>query len=192
MSSTFTTNKNIELPGNGDYVNTWNIPVNADMTIIDKALGSNVSKSLSSTDVTLTTSDIQNQQIFLTGVLTANVNLIFPSGVGGAWVIVNNTTGAFTVTAITASTGAYVICQQSATSFIYSDGTNIAFADSRASTNGGGATGGGSDQIFFLNGQTVTQNYTIPSYSNALTAGPITVNPTVTITVPLTSSWTIV
>jgi hypothetical protein len=57
---------------------------------------------------------------------------------------------------------------------------------------GGGATGGGSDDIFVENGQTVTTNYTITTNKNAMSAGPITVNSGVTVTVPSGSVWTIV
>jgi len=57
---------------------------------------------------------------------------------------------------------------------------------------GGGATGGGTDQIFYLNGQTVTTNYSIPSGQNAGTFGPVTVNSGVTVTVPSGSTWSIV
>jgi hypothetical protein len=57
---------------------------------------------------------------------------------------------------------------------------------------GGGATGGGADDIFMENGQTVTTNYTITTNKNALTAGPITVNSGVTVTIPSGSVWTIV
>lgn len=57
---------------------------------------------------------------------------------------------------------------------------------------GGGATGGGSDEIFFENGQTVTTNYTISTNYNAGTFGPITVNSSVTVTVPSGSTWSIV
>jgi hypothetical protein len=56
---------------------------------------------------------------------------------------------------------------------------------------GGGATGGGSDDIFIENGQTVTTNYTITTSKNAMTAGPITVNNGITVTVPSGSVWTI-
>ena len=48
---------------------------------------------------------------------------------------------------------------------------------------GGGATGGGADEIFIQNGQTVTTNYTIPSTKNAMSTGPITINSGVTVTV---------
>ena len=57
---------------------------------------------------------------------------------------------------------------------------------------GGGATGGGSDQIFWQNGQTVNTNYTITSGNNAGSFGPITVASGVTVTVPTGSTWSIV
>jgi Coiled stalk of trimeric autotransporter adhesin len=57
---------------------------------------------------------------------------------------------------------------------------------------GGGATGGGSDQVFVLNDQTVTVNYTIPTGKNASSAGPITINTGITVTVPDNSTWVIV
>lgn len=57
---------------------------------------------------------------------------------------------------------------------------------------GGGATGGGSDDIFVENGQTVTTNYSITSGKNAMSAGPITVGSGIIVTVPVGSSWVIV
>lgn len=57
---------------------------------------------------------------------------------------------------------------------------------------GGGATGGGTDHIFNLNGQTVNTNYTIPVGQNAVTAGDITINSGVTVTVSSGSKWSIV
>ena len=57
---------------------------------------------------------------------------------------------------------------------------------------GGGATGGGSDDVFYENGQTVTSNYTLTTSKNAMTAGPVTINSGITVTVPSGSSWVIV
>ncbi len=57
---------------------------------------------------------------------------------------------------------------------------------------GGGATGGSSDDIFYENGQTVTTNYTLSTGKNAMSAGPITINAGVTVTVPSGASWTVV
>jgi hypothetical protein len=57
---------------------------------------------------------------------------------------------------------------------------------------GGGATGGGADTVFFENSQTVTTNYTLSTNKNAVTAGPVTVNSGVTVTIPSGSSWVVV
>jgi len=56
----------------------------------------------------------------------------------------------------------------------------------------GGATGAGTDAIFWENDQVVTASYTITTNKNAMSAGPITVNPGVTLTVPAGSTYTIV
>jgi hypothetical protein len=56
---------------------------------------------------------------------------------------------------------------------------------------GGGATGGGSDEIFVENGQNVTTDYTIPGTKNAMSTGPITVDSGVTVTVSSGSRWVV-
>ena len=48
---------------------------------------------------------------------------------------------------------------------------------------GGGASGGGSDSVFYENDQNVTTSYTIPATKNAMSTGPITVNSGATVTV---------
>ena len=55
-----------------------------------------------------------------------------------------------------------------------------------------GAGGGGSDEIFWENGQNVTTNYTITNGKNAMSAGPITVDAGVTVTVGAGETWTVV
>lgn len=61
-----------------------------------------------------------------------------------------------------------------------------------ADASGGGATGGGSDAVFYENEQTVTTNYTISTNKSAMSAGPITINSGVTVTVPTGSRWVVV
>ena len=56
---------------------------------------------------------------------------------------------------------------------------------------GGGATGAGGDEVFVENGQEVTADYTITTNKNAMSAGPITVNSGVSVTVPTGSRWVI-
>ena len=53
-------------------------------------------------------------------------------------------------------------------------------------------TGGSPDRIFYENQQTVTVNYTISTNYNAMSAGPITVNSGIVVTVPSGSTWTVV
>ena len=68
---------------------------------------------------------------------------------------------------------------------LYGDGSNLTGVSA-------GATGGGSDEIFYENSQAVTTDYTITSGKNAMSAGPITINNGVSVTVPSGSTYTIV
>jgi hypothetical protein len=60
------------------------------------------------------------------------------------------------------------------------------------SSIGGGATGGGGDQVFLENGQVVTTSYTLTASKNAVSAGPVTINSGATVTVPSGAAWVIV
>ena len=55
-----------------------------------------------------------------------------------------------------------------------------------------GAQGGGSDRLFWENDQTMTTNYTITAGKNALTAGAVSINSGVTLTIPSGSTYTVV
>ena len=57
---------------------------------------------------------------------------------------------------------------------------------------GGGATGGGADQVFIENDQTVTTNYTISTNKNAVSAGTVTINSGISVTVPTGARWVVV
>lgn len=131
MVSSYTPNKNLEKPGNGDYVDTWNVPVNGDMNIIDAAFGGTFGVSLTNANVTLTQTQAQNVNINLTGLLSANVIVYFPASVAGYWIVTNNTTGAFTVTLASAggAPGTTVLARQGFATLIWSDGSNVRFAD---------------------------------------------------------------
>ena len=78
--------------------------------------------TMTNANVTLTLAQYAMPIIVITGVLAANVQLIFPNIVG-QWLIVNNTTGAFTITAKTAAgLGSNIPNGEFG---IYGDGTNI-------------------------------------------------------------------
>ena len=72
--------------------------------------------------------------------------------------------------------------------------TATAFSGDGSSLTGisAGATGGGSDEIFYENGQNVTTDYTITNGKNAMSAGPITIDSGVTVTVGAGETLTIV
>ena len=70
---------------------------------------------------------------------------------------------------------------------LVSDGTDISWGEAAA-----GATGGGSDKVFWENAQAVTADYTITNNYNAGSFGPITINNGVTVTVGSGETWTIV
>jgi hypothetical protein len=57
---------------------------------------------------------------------------------------------------------------------------------------GGGATGGGGDTVFVENSNAVTVDYTITTNKNAMSAGDVTINTGVTVTLPTGSRWVIV
>jgi hypothetical protein len=51
---------------------------------------------------------------------------------------------------------------------------------------------GAADDIFYENGQTVTQNYTIAAARNAMSTGPITINAGVTVTVSAGARYVVI
>ncbi len=57
---------------------------------------------------------------------------------------------------------------------------------------GGGATGGGSDTVFWINGQTVNNDFTIGATENAGTFGDISIATGKTVTITTGGSWTAV
>jgi len=56
---------------------------------------------------------------------------------------------------------------------------------------GGGATGGGPDEVFVENQAIVTTNYTLTTGYNAESVGPITINSGITVTIPSGQRWVV-
>ena len=124
--------------------------------------------------ITVTTADVTVTQLqsaypvlIISGALTAARNLILPAIVG-EWIIQNNTTGAFNLTVKTAS-GTGVTLTQSASTYIYGDGTNILFANSAQVSSFNGRVG-----TVTLNATDVTTalGYTPYNASNPNNYGP--------------------
>jgi hypothetical protein len=97
--------------------------------------GSTALSGLTNANVTLTAPQAGKTLITLAGTLTGNIQIIFPPWTL-TWTIVNNTTGAFTVTCKTAS-GTGVIVPQGVGTTIYGDGTNIDLVGTSLSANTG-------------------------------------------------------
>lgn len=187
MVSTYSTNLTLELPGNNDYVDTWNIPVNADMTILDQAIGGNTSLSVvaQSGTVALTATQYRSRVFSVTGLLTANVTYEIPTGVGGFWFVRNATTGSFTLTISSGGGGTSLALTQGATTALTCDGTNVRRADTNSAAAGGSTTQvqfnssgvlGGSSS-FTWNGTAVTA----PSFIGTLTGQATNVSNALTI-----------
>jgi hypothetical protein len=149
---------------------------------------------------------------FTGNVSAANFSTAGNANVGGNVIVTGNAsvTGNSTVTGALTVTGAGAFNANSSlkipagttaerptpvTGQIRYNSTNNQFEGYFASSwgqLGGGATGGGGNQVFVENDQTVTVNYTITANKNAMSAGPITINTGVTVTIPTGSTWVIV
>ena len=138
------------------------------------ALTEVTSKSIKDADIA--TADIANDAITQDKIADNAVGLDQLAGIARGKIIYCNASGNPAVLTV-GSNGQSLV----------SDGTDISWGDSAA-----GAGGGGSDKIFWENGQTVTTNYTITNNQNAGTFGPVTINNGVTVTIGDGETWTIV
>ena len=174
MTNTLTPNKLFEEPASGDT--GWNTPLNFNFTTMDQALGSSFPITTTGGTTTLTTSTAAvsgvtwwvAQQLAVTGSLASNATITIPTTLGsgtfgGSWIVYNNTTGAFTLTFKTASGNGVTIAQGSS-AIVYSNGTDVLYADNN-----------------------VTNALTNPTFGNVLVTGYETIGlpapQTVTITI---------
>jgi hypothetical protein len=193
MVSTYTQNKSLEKPSNGDYVDVWSTPINADWDIVDAALGGVTSLSVTGASGTITLSAAQYRPpvLKISGTLTANVTYQIPSGIGGFWFIQNTTTGAYTVTIKSGGGGATVNPPQGYNTPVVSDGTNIAISITQPSSV---AAAGSNTQVQFNSSGTLgaSSNLTWNGGTNTLSAtnfaGNLTGNVTGTVTGSVTGS----
>lgn len=105
-------------------------------------------------------------------------------------------TSAFVTSAVSAKANiaspAFTGVPTAPTAAVGTNTTQLATTAFVLANGGGGATGAGDDKVFIENDQIVRTSYTIKTGKNAVTAGPITINSGVTVTVPSGSSWVIV
>lgn len=118
-SQAFTGTPTVPTPASGD--NTKKI---ANTEFVQRAVNGALTKSVAGgANVTLTAAEAGYGILILTGAITANIAVIVPA-VAGHWIIVNRTTGAFTVTVKTPS-GTGVVVSQNRSKEVMCDGTNV-------------------------------------------------------------------
>lgn len=181
------------LPTTGSLNGTWGTAVNTQITqLIEDSIAGYSTASVASGNWTLTDLDGVSD--------TARSAILIPTGSPGVtryidapeqskiYVVINKSdstvyirggTTPTTGVGIQAGTVSIVAWDSSASDFVQIAG-------------GGGATGGGANQVFFNNDLTVTSDYTIPATKNSGTFGPIEIASGVTVTIPSTSVWSVV
>lgn len=127
MSNTITTNKSLVLQTyntsdgtlpttavtasgltSGTVYTTWDVPENYNPAAIDLMLGGSttVAVGAATSPTTLTGANYQPLVMRFTGVMPSNLLYNLPSGVGGTWIVRNETTGSYTLTLGSLTSGA--------------------------------------------------------------------------------------
>lgn len=198
MTTAYTSLLGLALPVTGELSGTWGDTVNNYITSYLDAAVAGTNTISTDADVTLTKttnaalSGTSSQYVVILWTANGSVTrtIVAPSASSGSrqfYIVINKTAGTQSIklcgtgptTGVTIAAGSSAICAWNGADFVKVSGA-------------GGATGGGTDQIFYENGQTVNTNYTITTSNNAGTFGPVTVATGVTVTVPTGSTWSIV
>ena len=136
MASTFS-DLGIELMATGENAGTWGDKTNTNLQIVEKAVAGYVEKSIAGGaqtttlsitdgDTTESTSVARHAVIKLTGTITGNQIVTVPDSIEKVYIVVNGTSGAYTVQFKTASgTGITFGTTDKGTRLLFSDGTNI-------------------------------------------------------------------
>jgi hypothetical protein len=143
VPDTFSSNYNLILMATGGDSGTWGSNLNSSaISPLDTILGGTQSIVMSNANVTLSLAQWQNKAFRITGTLTANLQLILPlspnaiggtPAVGGEFIVDNRTTGAFTLTVLTAATGSTGVgVVQGVRISLYSDTVNVLYTNTIA------------------------------------------------------------
>lgn len=126
--STSSTNRGYILQTAGENAGTWglNPGLNGALQTVDTNLGGVTTVSLSSSNVTLSSTQYANGTIILSGALSANVLVVFPA-IQAWFTVFNQTTGSFTATLASQGATEAIAIEQGTIADILINGTQIKF-----------------------------------------------------------------
>ena len=133
MASSYSTDLKLELMVTGENAGTWGDITNTNLNLLQQAIGGyqevSIAGGAQTTTLVMSNAQISNARnavIKLTGAITGNQVVTVPDGIEKTYIIINGTTGAFTVEFKTASgTGSTFSTTDKGTKSLFSDGTNI-------------------------------------------------------------------
>lgn len=113
------------------------VTANTAFDVFDGAISDSLSKTVASSDITLTDAEgLQNAYFIMTGAQGANIDLFVPDFNKKFYVVDNRCTGGFTIT-VKYSTGSGIVLVNGDIAILYADGTNVI----QASGTGGASVG---------------------------------------------------
>ncbi len=122
-----TTNRSLNVAVTGSDVGVWGSnDLNPNFAALDTMLGGVSAVALSSSNVTLSSTQYANGTIRLSGVLAANVLVLFPN-VQGWWTVENLCTGNFTASARLVAGGNQIGTPPGEAWDVLADGTNMKY-----------------------------------------------------------------
>jgi len=196
MTVSYTPNLGLALPVTGTEINVWGNVVNGSVTsLVDAAVAGYLSIQMADANYTLTNTvgvvnEARNMMLKMTTAamvpLTATRNVIAPS-VSKLYIVTNSTGGGQSIIWKTA-TGVGVTVATGITKAIACNGVDM----TEVTSSGGGGGGTSGSGLLYENNTVAAVSYTITAGKNAMSAGPITVNAGVVITVPAGSVYSIV
>ena len=196
MPSAYTPLLGLVLPVTGELNGTWGAAVNTQLTTnVEDSIAGYSTADLTLGNWTLTTTGGGATNEARTAILIATgtpgaTRYIYAPKQSKEYVVINNTDSLVYLCGGPTSPTTGVFIYPSSSALVAWDNTVVDFV--KVAGGSGGATGGGTNQAFFLNDLTITNDYTVPDTKNAGTFGPVTINSGVTVTVPSGSVWTIV
>ena len=200
MADSSTTNYSFTLPEVGGSTDTWGTKLNTNWSNLDQRLGGDAeiapdltqgSWKIGGTTITITAAELN----LLDGVTATTAELNYVDGVTSSIQTQLDAKVAKTATTGSAALPVGTTAQRDGTPaagylrFNSSDGQFEGYDGSEWGAVGGGNS---TDTGLWENAATIAANYTIATGSNAMSAGPITVNTGVTVTVPTGSRWVVV